>query len=471
MRIALAHAFARVSRWLHPKYVPPGLAGSQWTGTAFVDAYKRTRNPTPNEQLAELKNTAFTCASINAAVCAAFPPRLYVATHPDQPEPKCLTKRLDRLTEERLRSRPTLPAVFAKARQIQEVLEHPLLTLLRKVNAMHNSFDLWELTTFYQEVIGSAYWYLRFGPLGVPEEIWLLPAQNVTPRRDPESPRLVDYYEYRAGETTHNYRPHDIIQFRYPDPKDPYTSGLAPLRACWEQVALTSEYLAFKKATWENSAVPGALVSPDEVIGEEERDRLEAQWNAKFRRGGAGRALVAESGMRVSLLTHSMGDLAALAEYGKTKEDIANAFHVPLSFLTSETNLANLQAAEHQHMAKAIFPRLQRRDEKLNEQLVPLFDPSRRLFMASEDPVPYNQEIAWRQQEVDLRYGIVSINEVRQDRGLPPVAWGDAPWLPLNWAPSDLPERAAYAPGNGRARRPDGTDSADADSQDGPKPT
>src|SRR5437870_11435261 len=451
MPTKLAHAFGRLSRWFRAKFVPPALAGNQWTGTGFVDAFKRNRNPTPNEQLAELKNTAFTCASINAAVCAAYSPRLYVATHGDQAGPKCLTKRLDRGTEERLRNRAALPAIFTKARQIKEVVDHPLLTLLRKVNPVHNSFDLWELTTFYQEVLGSAYWHLRFGVLGVPKEIWLLPAQNVTPRREPNSPRLVDFYEYRAGATAHNYRPDEIIHFRYPDPKDPYTSGLAPLRACWEQAALTSDYLAFKKATWENSAVPGALVSPDQVIGEEERDRLEAQWNAKFRRGGAGRALVAESGMKVSLLTHSMGDLAALAEYGKTKEDVANAFHVPLSFLTSETNLANLQAAEHQHMAKAIFPRLQRRDEKLNEQLVPLFDPSGRLFLASEDPVPFNQEIAWRQQEVDLQYGIVSINEVRQDRGLAPVPWGHTPWLPLNWAPSDLSERAVYTSASGRA--------------------
>src|SRR5437660_1061023 len=454
MRTALTNGFARLVHWLHSKYVPPGLTGSQWTGTGFVDAFKRNRNPTPNEQLAELKNTAFTCASINAAVCAAYPPRLYVATHADQAGPKCLTKRLDRWTEERLRGRATLPAVFTKARQIEEVLDHPLLALLRKVNPVHNSFDLWELTTFYQEVLGSAYWLLRFGPLGVPQEIWILPAQNVAPKREPHSQQLVDYYEYRNGSSMERFRPEEIIHFRYPDPRDPYTAGLGPLRACWEQAALTSDYLAFKKATWENSAIPGVVVSPDEVIGEEERDRLESQWNAKFRRGGAGRALIAESGMKVSLLTHSMGDLAALAEYGKTKEDIANAFHVPLSFLTSETNLANLQAAEHQHMAKAIFPRLQRRDQKLNEQLLPLYDPSGRLFVASEDPVPYNQEIGFKQQELDLKYGIVTINEVRQDRGLPPVPWGEKPWLPVNWAPSDLPERNGLAPGSGRAKKP-----------------
>ena len=48
-------------------------------------------------------------------------------------------------------------------------------------------------------------------------------------------------------------------------------------------VAAGAGYLAFKKATWENSAIPGAILSPEEVIGEEERERLESQWNAKFR--------------------------------------------------------------------------------------------------------------------------------------------------------------------------------------------
>src|ERR1700757_141747 len=120
MRATLAHTLNRLARWLHPKSAPPALAGSQWSGTGFVDAYKRSRNPTPNELLAELKNTAFTCASINAAVCAAFPPRLYVATHDaSQPAPRCLRKPLDPRTEHRLRSSRTLPPRLTKAMQIE----------------------------------------------------------------------------------------------------------------------------------------------------------------------------------------------------------------------------------------------------------------------------------------------------------------------------------------------------------------
>src|SRR5205807_7606067 len=132
------------------------------------------------------------------------------------------------------------------------------------------------------------------------------------------------------------------------------------------------------------------------------------------RRGGAGRVVVAESGLRVQLLNQSLGDLAALADMKVTKEDIANAFGIPLAFLTSETNLANLQAAEHQHLAKAVRPRLCRRDEKINEQLIPLYDPTGRLFVASEDAVPLNAKQTLTQTQDDLRYGVVSINEVGQ---------------------------------------------------------
>ncbi len=418
----------RLSRWLAGTRPPSVLAGPQWSGPSFVDAHRQQRVPTQSELLAELKNTAWACATLNAAACAAYPPRLFVVTRKGQARPRCLTRSLASRDELRLRHHPQVRS----AERVEEVTEHPLLELLRQVNPVHNSFDLWELTTLYQEVVGAAFWYVEKGPLGVPSSIWALPAQNVSPHREPDSPNLVDDYVYRAAGKEQRFAPDDVIHFRYPDPREPYTAGLSPLRACWEQVSLTSDFVAFKKAKFENHAVPDALICPESVVGEEERDRLEAQWNQRLRRGGAGRVVIAEANMKVQLLAHSMGDLAALADMRATKEEIANSFHVPLAFLTSETNLANLQAAEHQHMARAIAPRLRRRDEKLNEQLVPLFDPTGRLFLVSDDPVPINRELGARENELYLKYGVLTVNEVRSELGLPPVKWGDAPWQPLN---------------------------------------
>ena len=59
-----------------------------------------------------------------------------------------------------------------------------------------------------------------------------------------------------------------------------------------------------------------------------------------------------------------------------------------------------------------------------------VFDPeviAGNLLVASEDPTPMSKKHLLQQQEQDIRLGIKSINEVRRERGLPPVPWGDRP--------------------------------------------
>src|SRR5262245_46141725 len=96
----LLHRFAR---WLTRKSAPSSLTGSQWHGPRLVDFYRRMAAPSASDLLAELKSTAWTCASINSSVCASYPPRLYVATRPGQPVPRCLTRRLSAEISSRLR--------------------------------------------------------------------------------------------------------------------------------------------------------------------------------------------------------------------------------------------------------------------------------------------------------------------------------------------------------------------------------
>jgi HK97 family phage portal protein len=443
-----------LASWIMPKAMPRALAGGQWFGTNYTDLYKRNREPTANELMAELKGTAWTCASLNASVCANYYPRLFVTTQTGQSAARAPVKALDRRTEEWLRSRKDLPARWTKAAKLQEVTQHVLLDLFQTPNPFLSQFDLWELTTLYQEVVGNAYWQLEMGPLGVPVHIWVMPAQNMSPGRDDDSPNVIDWYTYQTGKSKQYFKPEEILHFRYPDPRNPYAGGLSPLRASIESVNLTSHYNARRSAIFEQTAVPDAIVTPAEVIGDDERERLEMMWNQRFRRGGAGRALVTESPMKVQLLRQSMGDLALLAEQGATKEDVANAFHVPMSYLTRETNMANIQAAHQQHMMTAISPRLSRRDERVNNQLVPLFDPTGRLFCASEDPVPVNLENQLQRMDLSLKYGVVTINEVRQEQGMDPVPWGEVPWLPLIWERTDFPRRVDEAADSGRNKPP-----------------
>src|SRR3990167_2488569 len=417
MRQFIAKNLAKAAKWIAGKKSGT-VHYSDFPTTNYIDQFRRVRAPTIRELMDELKNTAWTCASINAAVCASNPPKLYVRTHDGQPKARCQKKALH----------PTNPIQLAhKAQKVEEVLEHPLLELFKNVNPTHNSFDLWELTQLSLECTGRAFWLIEMGVLGIPKNIWILQAHKVIPRRETTSDKLVDFYEYHAEKGVEKFDPREIIYFRFPDPKDPYLGSISPLRACFEQVGLSSGYTALRRSVYDNTGIPSVLISPDEVIGEDEAARLEEQYNAKFRQGGMGKALVSESKMDIRVLQHSMGDLAALSENKATKEDIANAFHVPMPYLSSDTNLANMEAAEIMHMRLAIKPRLQRRDEKLNEQFIPVYDPTGRLFFASEDPTPANKDHLLKQQKLDLQMKVRSINEIRNERGYPPVAWGEMP--------------------------------------------
>ena len=55
----------RFARWLARKTAPGYLPTPT---TSLADVYRRRHTPTAGELLAELKSTAWTCASINASV-------------------------------------------------------------------------------------------------------------------------------------------------------------------------------------------------------------------------------------------------------------------------------------------------------------------------------------------------------------------------------------------------------------------
>lgn len=416
--------------------------GSGSLGT-YIDSFNKRRDPTWSDLGRELKNTAWTCAKGNAATCAAFNPRLFVQLGPQLAQP-IKSYRPVRKDEHWMRKTNEMN---------QEIMDHPFLRLLRNANPLINQQELLELTTLYQEVYGIAYWYIPRDFLGRPYEVWPFSPVELQPCQtygtlDPANLAAFyqpKYYDLLTQGGTYRIDPQFIIEFRYPHPRDPFRSGLSPMRASFESILLNSEHIARRLAFEENRARPDSLLVPGEVIGEDERQRLEGEFSQKFSRGGTGKVLIAESEMKLYPISFPE-NTNLLAEHGVTKEDICNAFDYPLSYVTKETNLANLQGSRELYMGHGIRPRLNRRDQKITEKLLPLYDPAGRLYCMAEDPVPEDVAAKREQEKVDLEHGTQTINEVRAERGLPPVKWGELPWLPTYFAPADPdnPNRNVY---------------------------
>ena len=432
-RYGLPALISRATGWITGKS-PAMPAGD--SGAPFADLYRRLRNPSGQELLDECLDTAYSCADINAKAVMNVPLRLYVTTAAGQRRPRCATRRVGKAMKDRLFANANLASRLAKAEDVEEVAEHPLLDLLNRVNAYMTRPVLFYLTDLSMEVLGDAFWWI--GPMGAmpPEKILPLPAQLVTIKRGKTLDSIIEGYKLGTGANAQEFAPDEVIHLRFPSLRDLYGGGMSPLRACWEQRQIGRKLSAYENAVLDNQARPDAMMSPTEPIGRAEAGRLEDKINKKFRKGGAGGILVTESGMELKPISFPPRDVAKLATMGVTKVMLANAYGVPISLLeTADVNRANAEAGHFQHRQNAVAPRLEFIAGPLNEELCPRYD--ERLFLAYDDPVPENRELRVAERQMYLDRGVMVINEVRAEDGLEPVPWGDKPWLPMTLSPVD----------------------------------
>lgn len=442
---SLSGALSRIAGAFSIKNSPPGgLAPAglgDVVGGAYLDRARKQRQPTRVELLAEFRNAVFCCVNLNSDGVAGTPLRLFVQTRSGDPRPKCKVKALTKKQDMRLRAASAATGRIGGDVEIEEVTEHRWIDLMRSPNPWMGWHFISKLTSQYCDIEGNTYWWIGGrDPLGVPTEIWPLPSHLVQPYRNPlnsNSRDIIEYYLFTSYKTQYQIPPKDIIHFRMFNPWDPYTSGMSPLRAVFEFVNTTEKMLGHTQAALDNQARPDALVSPAEVIGGAEATRLEQKLNLKFRAAGYGGILVAESGMKVDPLQWSPADLQALEVFAVTKDVIYDAYGVPQALATKETNLANLQASLVQHGRFGIRPRCHLRDEVINRQVMPRYDETDRLFVASDNPVPEDDTFEHTQRKDMVSLGGMTLGEWRSAAGLDKAEWADVPRVPSGLQPVD----------------------------------
>ncbi len=397
----------------------------------------------------------YACASKNAISCAQIPLRLYAAkptrkTKALFPTRKVVPKQLAYLAKS-----PSTFNYVRKAEEVEEVVEHPFLELLKSVNEFTNQFDLLELMFLFQELCGNAYWHIsRDTNLGVPTEIWPLYSQYV--RIIPDKQKFIAKYEFVVTEAEkHIVDPKDIVHFKYINPLDAFY-GIGPLQAAVIAADLSENMNLYETNLFKNDARPDmALVLPPEsgIPDPDEIKRMEKKWYQKF--GGVkkkGKLAILTGGAELKPISLTPKEMAFLQGRKAMREEVAAIFGVPLSMLTTDSvNRANAETGEYSYMKNTILPRVRRAEQKLNEKLLPMFD--ERLFCAFDNPVPEDKEHRLKEIKDRLGTGMTSINEERQRDGLDEVEWGKEPIMPINMRPlsteQPTPQPIVPKPGKG----------------------
>ena len=380
------------------------------------------------------RSWVYTCANKNSNTVAQQKLRLYVAKPNKTSKLLTPTRALTRKQNEYIYSINSITNLksVTMAEEVEEILDHPFLELKRSVNGFTNAFDLWDLTMLGQELTGNAYWYIvKDEMLGIPKEIWILPPEEM--KVVPDKKEFIKGYLYTVGVEDIAFTPEEIIHFKYASPQSMYY-GKSPLSAVTQAYNINENIAMYDNALFSNMARPeGALVT-EQKLNDSEFERLKSQWKAAY--GGvdkAGKTAVLEKGVKYEKYTMTPRELNHIEGRNAVKEEICNAYGQSVALYSERSNRANAEQANLSFLRDTIQPRLRRLEEKINEQLMPMYDDN--IFVAFDNPVPTDKAFRLKERESNIRSGYSSINLERAGDNQEEVEWGDIPIMPMNMMP------------------------------------
>ncbi len=387
------------------------------------------------EMVEQLTSWVYICAKTNSDAISAVPLGLYVESAPAGKRYETITtKAVSKPVAKYLRSQASLKPWLVKGEDVDEVTSHPFLDLMKNVNPFMNGSDLREITSLYMDLTGEAYWYVLRNKIGVPVELWPIPSQYMTPIPGTSLRDFIKGYEYERGRVKQTLRVEDVIPFSFPNPLNPY-KGMSCVRGVADAIYVNSKINEYVEAMFENKARPGGVFTAEYGMSQPEFDRASEELAAKYAGARkAGKNMIVPPGLKFDRDFVTPDEMAYIEGKKITREEICIAFGVPISILVStDVNRANADAGDNSHAKRGVLPRLRKIEEKINERLLPEFDP--KLFCAFDNPVQDDRTIVLAENTQYVGAGIRSRNAVRAELGEEPVEGGDELLVPYNLIP------------------------------------
>lgn len=305
-----------------------------------------------------------------------------------------------------------------------EITKHPFLDFMAHPNPLHEmtAAACWRLLQIYLELKGEGYFIYEYDGLGRPSEIWPIPTNWVQ-----QTPYLGHpFYEIRTtGGLVRSIPVDDVFCMKDLNPMDPYRRGLGAAEALADEIE-TDEYAAkFQKKFFFNDATPATLISMPKS-SKEQRERFRAEWNERFRGPFNSHGIATIDGdVAVTKLAENMRDMDMMQGRTFLRNAALEHFGVPREIMgiTENSNRATADAAMFIYAQNVLTPRLGRREEAINTQLLPLFGEG--LIWHFDDIIPRSQDFDKALALDAYNAGLLTKNESRELIGFEPTENGD----------------------------------------------
>lgn len=322
----------------------------------------------------------------------------------------------------------------------EEIFEHELLDLLEGVNPNQTGMELRYTLAAHLEAIGNGYLYLE----GVKDEttkptaLYLLDASRTKIKVNREVfPGIVEGFEMRTSGKVYNFKPEEIIHFKYSDPADPY-EGVGTVQSAAQWIDADNYAMEFNRRFFLNGARIGGVIEAQQAYTTDQLEYMKKSFENAFKGvENAHKILALPTGTKYQEMGQTQKDMDFSNMMMMMRDRILAAFRVPRTALgiTDDVNRANAEATDYVFAARTIAPKMEILCSYLNEFLVPRYGDN--LYLSFADPVPENRDLIIREMQAALASSpAISVNEARERYfGLDGINNGDSVMTTFNMVP------------------------------------
>jgi HK97 family phage portal protein len=391
---------------------------------AYGSAGKGKRPTSTDDALEYFTSWTYVFSSIKAQAVAAIPLRTFGTI-------KTKGKKLKWAgTDVSVKSRPVgkarmkgfesslaLQSYITKAEDVEELIDYPLSDLLQFVNPFSSTIELLALTSLFLDLAGDAYWYLVKGKAGVPESIWLMPSQYVTPIPGKTLDTFIEAYEFTRGQKTATLPFEDVIKFSYPNPQS-QIQGMSPVLGIADAVYNNSQMNIYEASLFENKARVDGLFEVDSTVPMAQVERAKEKFSAEFAgTQQAGKRPLLPPGMKFTKTSMTAEEISFIEGRRLSREEIAGGLNFPVALLDPNAIRANVEGGQYFLAKYGIEPIHSIIAGGINKFMVPMYDDSGAVFTAFDPCVPEDKDFQLRARQAGVGTPWISIDEARSEEG------------------------------------------------------
>ena len=235
---------------------------------------------------------------------------------------------------------------------------------------------------------------------------------------------IISKYIYIQSNGTHKEIDKDLIVFiKLPSLQTPFR-GQGMLKHIAQTLDIDNYIEEYLRYFFYNDANPGSVLETDKELSDTAYKRLQA--NIRIKHQGVKKAhknLILEGGLKWKEIGSKLNELQVKDLNDGIRDKILAAFKVPKSILgiTEDVNRSNGEVSDRVFAKRCVRPKLRLIQAQLNMFFIPKFSDGQNLWLEFENPVKDDELIQAQVDEIYVKNGIWTVDEVRSRMEMLPI--------------------------------------------------